>query len=215
MTLPVYPTLKGIAYPIKWTPRFYNMKTQTAASGADIDLALSQYPLHDFELQYEFMRSNGVLNAPSDEFKTLMGFVLQLSGTPGRFLFSNPADNSVTGQAIGTGDGTTTTFTLVRTFGAGGFSGTEPVGYVNSSGLNVYNNGTLLTLGTDYTLSQANPVAQTITFSLAPASGHAITADFSFYYYCKFADNAQEFDEFMSNLWSAGKVLIHSCRAGA
>lgn len=211
MTLPVFPTLKGITYPVKWTPRFYNMATQTAASGADIDLALAQYPLHDFELQYEFMRTA----SGTPEFQTLMGFVLQLAGTPGRFLFLNPADNAVTGQGIGTGDGTTTTFTLVRSFGAGGFAGVEPVGYVNLVGLNVYDNGVLKTLGSDYTLNQTTPCLQTITFSVAPAAGHAVTVDMSYWYYCKFVDNAQEFDEFMNQLWSMQKITLHSCRPGA
>jgi hypothetical protein len=216
MTLPVYPTLKGLTFPVKWTPRFYNMGAQTTASGADIDLALAEYPLHDFELQYEFLRGSAFTPAPpADEFKTLMGFVLQIAGTPGRFLFSNPVDNAVTGQNIGTGDGATTTFTLVRTFGAGGFAGTEPIGYVNSVGLNVYDNGVLKTLGTDYTLDQSTPCAQMVNFTTAPVSGHAITCDMSYWYYCKFPDDAEEFDEFMSNLWSMQKVTIHSCRPGA
>lgn len=215
MTLPIYPTLKGLQYPVKWIPRFYNMPTQTTASGADIDLGLAEYPLHDFELQYEFMRANGVAGATSDEFKTLMGFVLQLAGTPGRFLFSNPDDNAVTGQAIGTGDGATTKFTLIRSFGAGGFAGIEPIGYLNTTGFNVYDNGVLKTLTTDYTIDQTTPGAQTITFTTAPVSGHALTVDMSYYYYCKFPDDAQEFDKFMSDLWSMQKVTIHSCRAGA
>lgn len=211
MTLPVYPTLKGKAPQFKWVPRFYNMATQTAASGADIDLALATYPLHDFELQYNFLRDNV---SPS-EFKTLFGFVLQLAGTPGRFLFSNPDDNAVTGQGIGTGDGSSTVFTLIRSFGAGGFSGIEPVGYVNSVGLNVYDNGVLKALGSDYTLQQTTPGAQTITFAAAPLTGHAITADMAYWYYCKFPDNAQEFDKFMNLLWSMQKVIMHSCRPGA
>jgi uncharacterized protein (TIGR02217 family) len=215
MTLPVYPTLEGLTFPVKWTPKFFNMPTQTAASGADIDLALAAYPLHDFELQYEFMRANGVLGASSDEFKTLMGFVLQMAGTPGRFLFSNPDDSSVTGQSIGTGDGSTKTFTLVRTFGAGGFGGTEPVGQADlTATFNVKVNGVLKTLGTDYTVDQTTPGANTITFTAAPASSAVITVDMTYRYYCKFADNAEEFDKFMSNLWS-GKIIIHSCRPGA
>ena len=211
MTLPLYPSLPGYMFPIKWTPRFYNMATQTAASGADIDLALAAYPLHDFELQYEFLRNGSV----TPEFQTHLGFVLQLAGTPGRFRFSNPSDNSVTGQNIGTGDGSTTSFTFIRTFGAGGFGGTEPVGYVNSSGLNVYVNGVLKTLGTDYTINQTNPCLQTVTFTVAPPNGQAVTCDMSYWYYCKFADNAQEYDQPMSNYWAVQKVLIHSCRPGA
>lgn len=212
MTLPVYPTLKGLTYPIKWTPRFYNMATQTTASGADIDLGLAAYPLHDFELQYDFLRDGGALV----EFKTLMGFVLQVGGTAGRFLFSNPDDFTVTGQLIGTGDGTTRTFTLVRTFGAGGFAGTEPVGMADlTATFNVKVSGTLKTLGSDYTVDQTLGAGNTVTFTAAPASSAPITVDMSYRYYCKFPDNAQEFDKFMSGLWSMQKIVMHSCRPGA
>jgi hypothetical protein len=211
MTLPIYPALPGLTFPVKWTPRFYNMATQTTASGADIDLGLAQYPLHDFELQYDFLRDSG-----ATEFKTLFGFVLQMAGTPGRFLFSNPDDNAVTGQGIGTGDGTTKTFTLVRSFGAGGFTGTEPVGSVDlGSTFNVYVNGTLKTITTDYTVDQSVPGANTITFTTAPASSAAITVDMTYLYYCKFPDDGQEFDKFMDKLWSMQKVSLHSCRPGA
>jgi uncharacterized protein (TIGR02217 family) len=212
MTLPVYPALVGLALPVKWTPRFYNMATQTTASGADIDLGLAEYPLHDFELQYEFLRDSG----GAVEFKTLMGFVLQNGGAKGRFLFSNPDDKSVTAQGIGTGDGTTTAFTLVRSFGAGGFAGIEPVGMADlTATFNVYVDGTLQTLTTDYTIDQTTAGANTVNFVTAPASGAAITVDMTYFYYCKFPDDAEEFDKFMANLWSMSKIMLHSCRPGA
>jgi hypothetical protein len=212
MTLPVYPTLKGLAFPVKWTPRFYNMATQTTASGADIDLALAAYPLHDFELQYEFLRSY----ASQVEFKTLLGFVLQIGGCSGRFLFSNPDDHAVTGQAIGTGDGATTTFALVRSFGAGGFAGTEPVGMVDTGAtFNIKVNGVTKTLGSDYTRDLTTPGACSITFAAAPAAAAAITVDMTYLYYCKFPDDAQAFDKFMDGFWSMSKILLHSCRPGA
>lgn len=211
MTLPVYPTLAGLSYPIKWTPRFYNMATQTTASGADIDLGLAAYPLHDFELTYELLRDT----AGQVEFKKLMGFVLSIGGTKGRFLYSNPDDNAVTGQNIGTGDGATTAFTLVRTFGSS-FTGTEPIGYVDlGATFNVYVDGTLKTLTTDYTVDQTTPGNQLVNFVTAPASAKAITVDMTYLYYCKFTDNQAEFDKFMNQLWELQKVTIHSCRAGA
>jgi uncharacterized protein (TIGR02217 family) len=212
MPLPIYPTLPGLTYPVKWTPRFYNMETQTAGSGADIDLALADYPLHDFELQYDFLRDASGLT----EFKTLFGFMLSIGGRSGRFLFSNPDDYTVTGQGIGEGDGATTTFTLIRSFGASGFVGIEPIGQVDLlSTFNVYVNGVLKTLTTDYTVDQSVPGANVIIFTTAPAAAAAITVDMSYYYYCKFPDDAQEFDKIVAQLWQVSKVLLHSCRPGA
>lgn len=209
--LPIYPSLAGLAYPLKWIPRFFNMATKTTASGADVDLPLWPYPLHDFELQYEFLRNGSAM----PEFQTLQGFISDIGGTSGRFLFLNPWDNAIAGQAIGTGDGSTTTFTLVRTFGAGGFGGTEPVGYVNRSTLNVYDNGTLKAFGTDYVFDGEIPCQQAINFATPPAAGHAITADISYWYYCKFAENQQELAQQMATYWSAPKVQIRSCRPAA
>lgn len=211
MTLPVYPTLKGRAW-YKWTPRFYNMPTQTTASGADVDLGLAEYPLHDVEITYDVLRDyNGLV-----DLKTLMGFVLQIGGVKGRFLFSHPDDHSVTAQGIGVGDGSTKTFTLVRSFGAGGFAGIEPVGQVDlGSTFNVYVAGVLKTITTDYTVDQTTPGANTVTFTAAPASSAAITVDMTYFYYVKFTDDAQEFDKMMSGLWSAPKVVLHSCRPGS
>ena len=123
MTLPIYPPrdlLPGLTYGSKWSP------------SADIDVGLAQYPLHDFELTYEMLRDGrnwGNGNAlPTLEFRTMMGFHLQIGGTLGRFLFKNVDDHQVFQNVIGTGDGVTTTFILTRTFGANGFTATEPVG---------------------------------------------------------------------------------------
>lgn len=214
MTLPVYPgpdLLPGLKYSSKWSPAFLNMPTATTASGADIDLALAQYPLHDFELSYEFLRDS---LSPS-EFRTLMGFFLQLGGTVGRFLFDNPDDNQVTANPIGTGDGSNKIFTLTRFFGANGYGASEPVGVANTSAtFNVYNNGSLVSPSA-YTVDTSLPCANTVTFTTAPASGHAITVDMSYRYYCKLADNAATFEKFMNQLWSVEKITLHSCRAGA
>ena len=57
-----------------------------------------------------------------------MGFFLQLQGQFGTFLYTDPDDNAVAGQAFATGDGTTTSFTMMRSLG--GFL--EPVGWVTT-----------------------------------------------------------------------------------
>jgi hypothetical protein len=224
MPLPIYPgptLLPGITYGSTWTPDFYNLPTATTASGADIDLAISQYPLHDFELIYEFLRDDITstiwLDGQGLEFRTMMGFLLQIGGTAGRFLYDNPADDQVTQNVIGVGDGVTTAFTLTRTFGANGYGGTEPVGQVNlGETFNAYLNGSTTPLSSSlYTVSTANPVANTITFTTAPPAGQNIAVDMSYYYYCKLAQNNNTSKKFMSNLWSMDKVQIHSCRPGA
>ncbi len=220
MTLPVYPgrsMLKGLSYSSKWTPNYFN-QTATAVTGAEVDVAIAQYPLHDFELAYKFLRDGvGWGDALSAlEFQTMMGFHMAMAGSLGRCLYRNPDDHQVFQNQIGIGDGATTTFTLTRRFGANGFFASEPVGQVNTGELfNVYLGGSAAPVNPSlYTLSTANPVANTITFTTAPAAGVAIAVDMSYFYYCKLSGGSPSFEKFMGRLWALGKVQLRSCRAG-
>jgi hypothetical protein len=209
----VFPTLQGIGYSVFWKPKFFNLPTQTASSGADIDLGLSQAPLHDFELTYDFLRDS--FQSGTLEFKTMLGFFLAVSGNLGRFLFRNPDDNTVKSQAIGTTDGSTRLWTLVRTFGVGEYSGTEPIGYVDETQpFNLYLNGVLQDPST-YTVLTTQGANQQVQFAGVPSAGKAITVDMSYFYYCKLADDNLSFEKFMSQLWLLKKIVLHSCRAGA
>ncbi len=218
--LPIYPdgaVLPGLGFNVKWSPLFFNMPTQTSATGADIDVGLADTPLHNFELTYEFLRDRGPDGAVTLEFKTMMGFFLQLGGTVGRFAFKNVDDHKVSKQLVGTGDGATTSFTLVRTFGAQGYFGTEPVGIVDQTQpFRVYvgNSPTPLT-SSQYTLNSTTPCEQTVTLSVAPTAGQPVQVDMSYFYYCKFRDNTYTFEKFMDRLWLLNKIDIHSCRPAA
>lgn len=221
MTLPVYPDrsiLKGLGFSQKWTPEFFNLKTAVSASGAETDLALAQYPLHGFELTYNFLRDGGVGGwaAPAGlEFRTLMGFWLQLGGSVGRFLYRNPDDNQVAAQLIGTGDGATTGFTVVRSFGANGFGATEPVGQVDTTQPVTVRLGNTVQAASLYTLNTAAPAAQLLTFATAPGAGVSIYMDFAFFYYCKFGANSAGFEKFQHRLWKLQKIDLKSCRPGS
>lgn len=210
--LPIYPTLKGLGFNVKWKPQFFNMPTQTTTSGADIDLGLAETPLHDFSLTYDVLPDRlGDL-----DFKTLMGFFLMMRGTLGRFLFLNPDDNSSTDEAVATTDGASSLFgPLQRTFGANGYVSREPVGYVDTTKpFNLYSDGVLID-PSSYTLVQTTPCDIQVKFSSTPAVGHVLTCDLSYFYYCKFPDNANTFEKFMHQLWLLSQINIHSCRPGA
>ena len=220
MTLPVYPgpdLIKGLAYSSKWTPAFFNL-TATTATGAELDIGLAQYPLHSFELNYKFLRDGpgwgGVQQAL--EFRTMMGFFLAMQGSLGRCLYRNPDDHQTFQDTIATGDGTTTTFTLTRGFGANGYLSTEPVGQVDTNQpFNAYLAGSATPLApTAYTVSTANPCANTITFTSAPGAGVPIAVDMTYFYYCKLAGDTLSFDKFKNRLWALEKVQLKSCRAG-
>ena len=221
MALPIYPdrsVLPGLGFGTKWAPMFVNMPTAVASNGAEIDLGLAQYPLHDFELKYNFLHDwSGRSASESLEFKTMIGFFLQIGGTVGRFLFKNPDDNTVFQQLIGTGDGTNRVFQLIRTFGANGYQASEPVGVVDlTSPFNVYLNGSGTPVNPSlYTVQTTSPLLQTITFTTAPPNGQAVAVDMTYWYYCKLGDNNAQFEKFMDRLWMLNKITLRSCRPGA
>ena len=51
-----------------------------------------------------------------------------------------------------------------------------------------------------------------ITFTTAPASGVAITADFGVLWLCRFADDVQDFEEFMSMLFEFRTLRLMTVR---
>lgn len=238
MTLAIYPPasdLPGLGYGVHWTVDFFNQPSAVAVSGASIDLALASTPLHTFELIYNFLR-DGPIGSPlaaqlpasntygTSEFRDMLGMFLSQQGSVGRFLFANPDDNFAVGQLIGTGNGSQQTFQIVRTLGSTAISfsytGTEPVGYVDTvtSTPVVYGNtgsGPVVIPGSAYTISQTTPVNQTITFIGPPASGEIITMDFNYLYYCRFVGNSLTLEKMYNRVWMAQKVTIQSCRQGA
>lgn len=207
---PVYPTLIGLSYSVTWSPQFFGMPTQKTSSGAELDLALSQDPLHSFELVYSVLSDQ----FGKVDFKRLMGFFLRVQGSIGRFLFKNPDDHNVQGQVIGTTDGSAHVWKLVRTFGVGDDSGTEAVGYLDQTQpFNVYLDG-LLQAPSSYDVLTTEAVNQQIDFHATPGGGKQITVDMEYFYYCKFIEPILTFEKFVHQMWEVKKVPIQSCRAG-
>ncbi len=101
-------------------------------SGREVRVALMSYPLYEFEAVYSGLASSATAafaGLGASSLQSLMGFFLQLQGQFGTFLYTDPDDNAVTGQAFATGDGATTSFAMMRSLG--GFL--EPVGWVTRS----------------------------------------------------------------------------------
>ncbi len=199
----VYPVLPGLTPNVIWRPKAVNFPPQIHASGREVRIAASQYPLHEFELTYELLNDR-----PGQiEFKLFLGFFLARAASLNAFAFANPDDNSVSRQAFVTTDGSTQQYgPLLRTYGASGNFGTEPVGYVDATQpFRLYRDGILIdpsdaTWG--YTLVQTTPVAQAVHFTAgAPAAAHVLTVDMSYFYWCRFADDTLDFNKFMTRLW--------------
>jgi uncharacterized protein (TIGR02217 family) len=202
----IFPSLPGLGWSVSKAPRFAT-RTQKAISGRELRVADQLYPIWTFTLTYQILRDEhdtrggNALGTGYDEFRTLAGFFLQQQGSFAPFVFDDPTDDSVTGQYIGTGDGSTTVFQLYRTFG--GFI--EPIVAPKAIGA-IYFNGVRQS-SSGYSVA---PTTGLVTFATPPPSGQAITADFTYYFLVRFADDTAEFENFMYQLWSLKQIKLQS-----
>ena len=118
-TPPSLPSLAGLSWSRHKKPGF-STRVASHVSGREVRVALMSYPLYEFEAVYNGLASSATpsftgLGAAS--LQSLMGFFLQLQGQFGTFLYTDPDDTTVTGQAFATGNGTTTAFTIERSLG--------------------------------------------------------------------------------------------------
>lgn len=195
MTIPTFPTnLPGLMFGTIKSPEF-DTRTLKATSGKGAWSPKRLIPIWNFELSYEFLRDN-----VNNEYQQLIGFILSCLGQANPFYYTDPYDNNVVGQAVGVGDGVTTTFRLIRTFG-----GFVDLIYYCPLMSAVYINGTLQTSG--YALSASGAYGNdSITFATAPTSGQVVTADFNFDFVCHFTDDKQDFSQLWTDFYDLKKL---------
>jgi len=186
----VFPTLVGQGWSVTKAPAFAT-RVQRSTSGRELRTSDMPYPLWTFTLVFNYL--------PVADLRTLLGFFLSRQGAYDTFLFDDPTDNTAAAQPIGTGDGSTTAFQLGRTLG--GFY--EPITAPNQLGA-IYLNGIAQT---GYSLDAATGL---VTLTSAPAAGLSVTADFSYYFRCRFTDDTNDFENFMQGLWQLKKLQFVS-----
>lgn len=195
MTVPIFPSLIGMSYPVTRKPTWSTIK-QKAVSGKEYRLQLQTYPLWSYEAAFDYLGSGGA----NTDFQTLSGFVNKVGGAALPFLFPDPYDGTATNASLGTGDGVTTTFNFVRPWG--GF--VEPVQAVQTI-TNVKVNGSLTS---SYTLLTDPNFGLTygLTLNTAPGSGQTITWTGTYDWACRFDDDTIEFSNFAYLFWEAKKL---------
>lgn len=200
-TPPSFPSLAGLGWSVHKRPKFSTL-VATHVSGREVRDPLYQNPIWEFEFTYDVLSSStDYPGAGNSSLQALMGFFLQMQGQYGVFLYTDPTDETATNTEFAIGDGATTTFTFARFMG----SFLEPVGWVTSIAS--------VTLNGSPTGAYTFVAPNQITFSSAPGSGVAIAATFSYAFVCRFDSDAQDFEQFMSNLWRNESVKIKSVRS--
>lgn len=194
----VFPTLDGLK-PIRNRTAVWKTGIKESASGKELRAAWMTSPRWRHTLAYEVLRET----AGYTDLQQLVGLFNQCRGSWDNFLFNDPEDNAVTDQQFGTGDGTTTQFQLVRSYG--GF--VEPIAALNGAAV-IKKNGSV----------QGQPSACSISadamvsFVAAPANGEALTWSGAYYWRCRFLRDELEFDRFLEDLFEARRVEFITCK---
>jgi hypothetical protein len=198
-TYPSFPTLATLGWSTHVKPRF---ATDVAdhAGGRATRRPRRAAALYDVELTYELLRSDAL----DAELQAIAGFFAEAGGAATPFWLKPPGLGDATGQILGAGDGATTSFPLVRSFGV--YS--EPV--AGTSGVSaVYVDGAALPAAAWSATSGYAPAVQLAT---APAAGATIAADFGVLWLCRFADDVIDFEEFMAMLFALKTVKLQTAQ---
>jgi len=126
MSNQVLPSLPGLSWNTKKKPIF-KTTIREASSGREYRGTSWSTPRWEYTLSYEFLRQG----MGRTELTQVVGFFNKHRGSWDSWLYQDPDDNTVTSQQFATGDGTTTSFQLVRDLG--GFL--EPVYELNGAPL--------------------------------------------------------------------------------
>ena len=202
----IFPTLPGLAWSVTKAPRFAT-RIQRAVNGRELRILDQPYPIWTWTLNYSLLRDEwdtrgpGGLGAGYDELRTLAGFFLQQQGAFQPFLFDDPTDDTVTSQPIGTGNSSTRVFQLVRSMGGCA----EPMIGPNTVG-GIFFNGVLQSPA-GYAVDADTGL---VTFATPPPTGQSITADFTYRFRVRFADDTAEFENFMYQLWQLKQIKLQS-----
>lgn len=184
MTVPTFPTLLGVSYPIDRSP-IWSTDKETAFSGQDGAFPNWSYPRYQYKVPFNYLGNDLAANY---DWRTLLGFYNKVKASAGNmFQFNDREDGSITAQQIGTGDGATTAFQLVRTLG--GF--VEPVFAPLTVTAKV--NGS--------TVSSSFSAAGIVTYASPPSGGAALTWDGTYNWYCRFDDDTIKFSNFLAKFW--------------
>lgn len=132
------------------------------------------------------------------QLDALIAFFRARKGRAYGFRFKDWTDYQASNQNIGTGNGSATTFQLAKHYTSGSVTDTRPITKPVSGTVQVYKNGVLQTSGVS-----VNYATGEVTFSSAPASGHAIAASFEFDVPVRFDTDqlAATLDSYGTNSW--------------
>lgn len=211
----------------------WNTGIQKALSGKQSSIVYQQYPLVNFEYNFQFLRDSAAASvftadsyitadsdvtadggaATSSDLSALVGFINALRGRADTFLHTDPDFNTINAAqasqlgAFGTGDGETLVFQLTALYqNPGGPGVAEIIQNLNGTPV-LYSNGAVINSST-YSVG----VTGIVTFSAghAPANEADLTWSGSWYYRCRFDADSYDFKKKYMGYWMLDKLSFTS-----
>jgi len=199
MTIPTFPTLTGLSFPVRKTPMFQSIVHKSVA-GVVTAQSPQPFATYAYELKFDMLRSDNA----NLELQTLMSFFQAVRGRGLPFHFNDPDDGLATAQGLGIGDGVTTQFILARTMG----SVVDPIQDAIAAGMTVFLDGVSVPF-TVLTTAQYGTI-YAISFAAPPNVGQIVSATFAYNFLCRFDMDTQDFSKFMNQFWEASSLKFSS-----
>lgn len=225
---PIFPALPPITWSVFRKPIMAS-RVAIATTGRETQVAQAAYPRIAFKVSYgktSWLRERTQninpwlpLNAYT-ELEAITSLYLACGGPYGEFYYDDPDDNSRTNQYVGTALGYSPAtapppganqwvFPIPVQWGTGPFTPpmSFPIGGVNVL-QQVYFDGHPAFSG--WVVDSTNTAIDFSAYS-SPPSGR-ITADFTFYYRCRFLDDKLSFSQWAKNLWENAEVNFETVK---
>ena len=239
MTLAIYPTIRGLTWPINRVPEFSTLEPMGSA-GYRNTVPLYQNPLWHWDLKYGYLNDDpaNILAGNTDtDYRTLLGFFVALKGPATQFLYLDPADH-INGPALIPGGSTPNLncelqllqdsgsglwySPIQRNLGGTNINGFEDITDLVAGTLQVYGNGSLIggsypLVGPGFTVAGESFEGLVIAWPGSPPAT-PVTAQFQFYFRCAWEkDDDFETDWIFAepNRFQSKSVKIKSVRAAS
>jgi len=199
----LFPELPGLEWDLTKTPMF-NTKIMQSVNGRELRASYQAVPKYQISMSFAFLRESKGRN----ELQQLEGFFLERRGSFDSFLFKMPEDNEF--QCTFVGDGVQTSFQLYKQINTTQI----PLQHTQAE----QSEDPLMWSENASKLMWSDPESQMwllqfgittnglLQMPIPLAAGESITITGTYYYPCRFADDEQQYTNFMSKLWKAEKV---------
>ncbi|EXE50174.1 MULTISPECIES: DUF2460 domain-containing protein [Acinetobacter calcoaceticus/baumannii complex] len=199
----LFPELPGLEWDLTKTPMF-NTKIMQSVNGRELRASYQAVPKYQISMSFAFLRESKGRN----ELQQLEGFFLERRGSFDSFLFKMPEDNEF--QCTFVGDGVQTSFQLYKQINTTQIplqhtqaeQSEDPLMWSENASKPMWSDPESQMWLLQFVITN-NGMLQ---LSIPLLEGESITVTGTFYYRCRFADDEQQYTNFMSKLWKAGKV---------